>query len=174
MTNALCYWQNCVSLCPASFCTQRPSLPVTPGMSWLLTFPFQSPITKRTSSLGLSSRRLVGLHRTVQLQLLQHYWLWHKLSLPWYWMVCFGNQQSLFCHFLALTIRTFISKVRSLLFNVLYRFLIAFLQGSNHFLISWLQSPSTVILEPRKGKLSLLPPFPLLFAIKGKYPQHYL
>ena len=42
---------------------------------------------------------LVGLHRTVQLQLLQHYWLWHRLRLPWYWMVCLGNEQRSFCRF---------------------------------------------------------------------------
>ena len=34
---------------------------------------------------------LVGLHRTVQLQLLQCYWLGHRLGLLWYWMVCLGN-----------------------------------------------------------------------------------
>ena len=48
----------------------RPNLSVTPGVSWLPTFAFQSPIMKRTSSLGVSSKGLVGLHRTVQLQLL--------------------------------------------------------------------------------------------------------
>ena len=36
-------WQNSVSLCPASFYTPRPNLPVTPGISWLLTFAFQIP-----------------------------------------------------------------------------------------------------------------------------------
>ena len=36
---------------------------------------------------------LVGLHKTVQLQLLQHYWLGHKLGLLWYWMVCTGKKQ---------------------------------------------------------------------------------
>ena len=40
---------------------------------------------------------LVDLHRTVQRQLLQHYWLGHRLL--WYWMVCLGNEQRLFCHF---------------------------------------------------------------------------
>ena len=35
---------------------------------------------------------LVGLHRTIQLQLLQCYWLGHRLRLLWYWMVCFGNR----------------------------------------------------------------------------------
>jgi len=42
---------------------------------------------------------LVGLQRTVQLQLLQHYWLGHRLELPWYWMVCLGNEQKSFCCF---------------------------------------------------------------------------
>ena len=64
-----------------------------------LTFAFQSPIMKRTSFLGVSSKGLVGLHRTVQLQLLQHYWQGHRLGLPCYWMVCLGNEQKSFCHF---------------------------------------------------------------------------
>ena len=46
-----------ISLYPASFRTPRPNLPVTPGVSWLPTFAFQSPIMKRTSSLGFSSKR---------------------------------------------------------------------------------------------------------------------
>ena len=50
-------WQNSVSLCPASLCTPRPNLRVTPGMSWLPPFAFQSPIMKRTSFLGVSSKR---------------------------------------------------------------------------------------------------------------------
>ena len=49
-----------------------------------------------------------------------------------------------------LTIQTFVSKVMSLLFNKLSRFVITFLPRSKHLLISWLQSPSTVILEPKK------------------------
>ena len=48
--------------------------------------------------------------------------------------------------------RTFVSEVMSRLFNALSRFIIAFLQGAKHFLISWLQSPSAVILEPPKIK----------------------
>ena len=52
----------------------------------------------------------------------------------------------------ALTRWTFVSKVMSLLFNMLSRFLMAFLPRSKHLLISWLQSPSAVILEPKKIK----------------------
>ena len=51
---------------------------------------------------------------------------------------------------IALTRRTFVSKVMSLLFNMLSRFVIAFRTRSKHLLISWLQSPSAVILEPGK------------------------
>ena len=49
---------------------------------------------------------------------------------------------------IALTRQTFVSKVMSLLFNMLFRLVIAFLPGSKCLLISWLQSPSAVILEP--------------------------
>ena len=47
---------------------------------------------------------------------------------------------------------TFVGKVMSLLFNTLSRFVIAFLPRSKHLLISWLQLPSAVILEPKKIK----------------------
>ena len=53
---------------------------------------------------------------------------------------------------IALTRRTFVGKVMSLLFNMLSRLVIAFLPLSKHLLISWLQSPSAGILEPRKIK----------------------
>ena len=51
---------------------------------------------------------------------------------------------------IALTRQTFAGKVMSLLFNMLSRLVIAFLPRNRHFLISWLQSPSAVILEPQK------------------------
>ena len=53
---------------------------------------------------------------------------------------------------IALTRQTFIGKVISLLFNMLFRLVTTFLPRSKHLLISWLQSPSVVILEPRKMK----------------------
>ena len=53
---------------------------------------------------------------------------------------------------IALTRQTFVGKVMSLLFNMLARLVIAFLPRSQCLLISWLQSPSAVILEPRKIK----------------------
>ena len=62
---------------------------------------------------------------------------------------------------IALTRWTFVDKVMSLLFNMLSRLVIAFLPRSKRLLISWLQSPSVVILEPKKIKsvtISLVSP----------------
>ena len=53
---------------------------------------------------------------------------------------------------IAWTRQTFVDKVMSLLFNMLSRLVIAFLPRSKHLLISWLQSQSVVILEPKKIK----------------------
>ena len=53
---------------------------------------------------------------------------------------------------IALTRQTLVGKVMSLLFNMLSRFVITFLARSKHLLISWLQSPSAVILEPKTIK----------------------
>ena len=53
---------------------------------------------------------------------------------------------------IALTRQTFVGKVMSLLFNRLSRLVITFPPRSKHLLISWLQSPSAVILEPKKIK----------------------
>ena len=53
---------------------------------------------------------------------------------------------------IALTIQTLFGRVMSLVFNMLSMFVIAFLPRSKHLLILWLQSPSAVILEPKKIK----------------------
>ena len=60
---------------------------------------------------------------------------------------------------IALTLWTFAGKVLSLLFNTLSRFVIAFLPRSKHLLISWLQSQSAVILEPKKIKSAIVSTF---------------
>ena len=61
---------------------------------------------------------------------------------------------------IALTRWTFVGKVMSVLFNMLSRFAITFLLRSKHLLISWLQSPSAVILEPKKIKSATVSTFP--------------
>ena len=55
---------------------------------------------------------------------------------------------------ITLTRWTFVGKVMSLLFNMLSRFFVTFLPRSKRLLVSWLQSPSAVILEPPKNKVS--------------------
>ena len=67
---------------------------------------------------------------------------------------------------IALSRQTFVGKVMSLLFNTLSTLVIVFLPRRNCRLISWLQSPSAVILEAQGNSLSLFPLFPHLFAIK--------
>ena len=67
---------------------------------------------------------------------------------------------------IALTRRTFVGKVRSLLFNMLSSLVIMFLPRSKHLLISWLQSPSTVILELRKINSATVSTVPHLSAMK--------
>ena len=67
---------------------------------------------------------------------------------------------------IALTVWTFIVKEMSLLFNTLARFVIAFLPRSKHFWISWQQSLSTLILEPKKIKSVTASTFSHIYAMK--------
>ena len=67
---------------------------------------------------------------------------------------------------IALPRQTFVDKVMSLLFNMLSRLVITLLQRSKRLLISWLQSPSTVILETQKMKSATVSTVPHLFAMK--------
>ena len=59
---------------------------------WLL---HSSPLNEKDIFWGvLVLQVLVGLHRAIQLQLLQHYWSGHRFGLPWYWIVSLENEQS--------------------------------------------------------------------------------
>ena len=69
---------------------------------------------------------------------------------------------------IALTVWTFVSKVMSLLFNMLCRFVIAFLARSKHLLILWLQLPYAVILEPKRLKSVTVSLFPLVCCLVTK------
>ena len=69
---------------------------------YLLTSYFCIPVPYNENDIFfgvLVLEGLVRLHRTVQPQLLQHYWSGHRLGLLWYWMVCLGNEQRSLCHF---------------------------------------------------------------------------
>ena len=74
--------------------------------------------------------------------------LWHSV----FFMVQLSHPYMTTGKIIALTRWTFVGKVMSLLFNMLSRFVIVFLPRSRCLLISWLQSPSAVILEPKKIK----------------------
>ena len=80
--------------------------------------------------------------------LLQHYSsvLWHST----FFIVQLSHPYMTTGKTIALIRRTFVGKVMSLLFNMLSRLVIIFLPRSKRLLISWLQSPSAVILEPKK------------------------
>ena len=92
--------------------------------------------------------------------------LWHhnlKASILWCFAFFVVQLSQLYVttgKTIALIIRIFVDKVMALLFNTLSRFVIAFLPRSNCLLISCLQSPSAVILEPKKRKSVTTSPFP--------------
>ena len=95
---------------------------------------------------------LLGIQGTLK-GLFQHHSL--KASILWhsaFFMVQLSHPYMTTGKTIALTIWIFVSKVMSLLFNMLSRLVIAFLPRSKCLLISWLHSPSTVILEPKKIK----------------------
>ena len=74
------------------------------------------------------------------------------LRLPAFFIVQLSHPYMTAGKTIALTRRTFVGKVMSLLFNILSRFVIAFLPRRKHLLISWLQSSSVVIWAPKKIK----------------------
>ena len=83
----------------------------------------------------------------------------HKASIFWclaFFMVQFSHSHLTTGKTIALTIQTFVSKVMSLLFYMLSRFVIAFLPRSKCLLISWLQSLLAVILKPKKMKIFIV------------------
>ena len=99
--------------------------------------------------------------------LLQHHNL--KASILWhsvFFMVQLSHPYMTTGKNIALTRQHFVAKVMSLLSNMLPRFVIAFLPRSKCLLIAWVQSPSAVILEPKKIKSVTVPLFPYLFAMK--------
>ena len=122
---------------------------------WPKYWSFSFSISPSNEYSGLISFRmdwldLIAVQGTLK-SLLQHHS--SKASILWrsaFFMVQFSHPYMTTGKTIALTLWTFVGKVMSLLFNMLPRFLIAFLPRSKHLLISWVQSPSAVILEPKK------------------------
>ena len=124
-------------------------------MRWPMYWSFSFSIIPSKDFPGLISFRMdwldllavQGTHKS----LLQHHS--SKASILWcsaFFVVQLSHFYTITGKTIALTRRTFVGKVISLLFNMLSRLVITFLPRSKRLLISWLQSPSVVILEPRK------------------------
>ena len=119
---------------------------------WSFSFSI-SPSSEYSGSISVKIDRfhLLALRGTLK-SLLQHHS--SKVSILWHsaFFIVQLSQPQVTGKTITLTIRTFVSKVISLLFNTLSRFVIAFQPRSNLLQIFWLQSPSEVILEPKKRK----------------------
>ena len=165
--------------CPLSqWCHPTISSSVVPFSSCLQSFPasgffqgisalhqvakileFQLNISASNDYSGLISFRmdwldLLAVQGTLK-SLLQHYS--SKASILWlssFFIVQLSHPYMIPGKTIALTRWTFCGKVMSLIFNMLLRLVIIFLPRSKHLLISWLQSPSAVILKPPKNKVS--------------------
>ena len=139
-------------------------------ITWLKNWSFNSIIGPFNECSGLISFRmdcldLLAVQGTLK-SLLQHHSskasiLWHSA----FFIAQLSHPYMTTRKTIALTRRTFVGKVMSLLFNMLSKLVITFLPRSKRLLISRLQSPTAVILEPPKIK-SLFPLFPHLFAMK--------
>ena len=129
----------------------------TPRMRWPKYWSFSFSIIPSKEHPGLISFRmdwlnLLAVQGTLK-SLPQHYS--SKVSIlqcSAFFIVQLSHPYMTTAETIALTRRTFVGKIMSLLFNILSRLVIAFLPWSKRLLISWLQSPSAVILEPRKIK----------------------
>ena len=124
---------------------------------WPKYWSFSFSISPSNEYSGLISFRIDWLDllavQGILKSLPQHYRL--KASILWhsaFFIVQLSHPYMITGKTIVLTRQTFVGKVMSLLFNMLSRLVIAFLPRSKFHLISWLQSPSAVILEPRKIK----------------------
>ena len=120
---------------------------------WPNYWSFSFSISPSNEYSGLISFRIDWFHLAVQgtlKSLLQHHS--SKASILWcsvFFIVQLSHPYMTTGKTIALTRWTFVDKVMFLLFNMLSRLVITFLPRSKHLLISWLQSPSAVILEPK-------------------------
>ena len=124
---------------------------------WPKDWSFSSSISPSNEYSGLTSFRmdwldLLAVQGTLK-SLIQHYS--SKASVLWcsvFFIVQLSHPYMMTGKTIALTTQSFVGKVMSLLFNMLSRLVISFPPRSRCLLISWLQSPSAVILEPPKLK----------------------
>ena len=135
---------------------------------WSKYWSFSFSISPSNEYSGLVSFRmdwldLLAVHGTLKSLLQHHSSKASVLRHSAFFMVQFSHPYMTTGKTIALTRQTFVGRVMSLLFNMLSRLVTVFLSRSKHLLISWLQSPSAVILELPKIKS---PTIPHLFAMK--------
>ena len=138
---------------------------------WSKYWSFSFSISPSNEYSGLISLRmdwldLLAVQGTLKNLLQQHSSKVSILQLSAFFVVQISYPYMTTGKTIALTRWTFVGKVMSLLLNMLSRLVIIFLTRSKRLLISWLQSPSAVILEPPKMKSVTVSVFPHLFAMK--------
>ena len=156
------YLHHHISSVTLFFCLQSfPASGSFPKSVICITWPkycgFSFSISHSSEYSGLFSSRIgcvdfLAVQGTLK-SLLQHHSL--KASILWhsaFFMIQFSHLYMTTGKAIALTIWIFFGKVMSLHFNMLSKFVLAFLLRSKYLLIPWFQSPSTVILEPKKIK----------------------
>ena len=141
-------FSSCLQSCPASksqlFTWGGQSIGVSASTSVL-------PVnTQDWSPLGWDWLHLLAVQGTLKSLLQHHSSKASILRCSAFFIVQLSHPYMTTGKTIALTRQTFVGKVMSLLFNMLSKLVVTFLPRSKHFLISWLQSPSAVILEPRK------------------------
>ena len=153
---------------PSHLSSPSPPAPIPPSMRvfsnkstlrmrWPKYWSFSLSISPSNEHPGLISFRMDWLDLLAGQGTLKSLFQHHSSKASILWRSAFFTVQNSHPYMttgkpIALTRRTFVAKVMSLLLNMLSRLVITFLPRSKHLLISWLQSPSAVILEPRKIK----------------------
>ena len=131
--------------------SNKPAICIRWPKYWSFSFSVSpSSIYSRLISFRIGWFDLLAVQGTLKI-LLQHHS--SKPSILWcstFFMVQLSHPYMTTAKAIALTRQTFVGKVMSLIFNMLSRLVITFLPRSKCLLISWLQSPSAVILEPKK------------------------
>ena len=173
------WWSPAISSSAVPFSSCPQSLPASGS------FPMNQPFTWGGQSIGVSASAsvppmntqdwsprmdwldLLEVQGTLKSLLQHHSSKASILQLSAFFIVQLSHPYVTTGKTIALTRRTFVGKVTSLLLNMLSRLVITFLPRSKHLLISWMQSPSAVILEPRKIKVwHCFQLFPHLFPMK--------
>ena len=146
-------------------------------ISWPKYWSFSFSISPSNEYLGLISLRMDWFDLLAARWILKSLLQCHSskasiLQCSAFFMVQVSHQYMTTGKSIDLTIWTLVGKVMSVFFNTVSRFFVAFLPRGRHLLISWLQSPSAVILEPRKIKSATV--FTAMLTLNQNFPDKEL